>query len=53
MREMAERFSGLRSSSMRIGTWEPGAMAVGSGVGLVGGCVPELAGSLGVGVDEA
>ena len=25
MREMAERFSGLRSSSMRIGTWEAGA----------------------------
>jgi len=29
MREMAERFSGFRSSSMRRGMWEPGAAAVG------------------------
>ena len=42
MREIAERFSGFRSSSMRIGIWEPGAVAVGRRPGLFEEDVLEL-----------
>ena len=34
MREMAERFSGFRSSSTRMGMWELGEAAVGRRPGL-------------------
>jgi hypothetical protein len=36
-----------------MGTWEPGAMAVGRGGGLVEGGATALDGSFGGGVDEA
>ena len=52
MREMAERFSGLRSSNMRIGMWEPGAAAVGRGPGLFEEGEPELEVLSGVDVGE-
>ena len=52
MREMAERFSGFRSSSMRMGIWEPGAAAVGMRPGLFEEGVLELEVLSGVGVGE-
>ena len=51
MREMAERFSGFRSSSMRMGMWEPGA-AVGRRAGLFEEGALELEVLSGVGVEE-
>lgn len=52
MREIAERFSGFRSSSIRMGIWEPGAVAVGRRPGLFEEGVLELEVLSGVGVGE-
>lgn len=52
MREMAERFSGFRSSSTRMGMWEPGAVAVGGRPGLFEEGELELEVLLDVGVGD-
>ena len=52
MREMAERFSGFRSSSMRMGMWELEAAAVGRRAGLFEEGALELEVLSGVGVGE-